>query len=62
MAATITRDALARLEGALLKAGHIDRLRLEGLRPDQVQATRSNDFNTRRYSDSGLRKVEASST
>lgn len=33
--ATITRDALARLEATLLKAGHLERLRVDGLRPDR---------------------------
>jgi len=32
---TLTRDALAQLEYVLMKAGHPDRLRIEGLRPDR---------------------------
>lgn len=32
---TLTRDALAQLEYLLMKAGHPDRLRVEGLRPDR---------------------------
>lgn len=31
----LSRDALAQIESALLKAGHVDRLRLEGLKPDR---------------------------
>ena len=33
-------------------------LPFEGLRAEQVPVVRGNDFNTRRYSDSGLRKLE----
>lgn len=32
---TITREALAHIEAALIKAGHFDRLRLQGLRADR---------------------------
>jgi len=31
----LTRDALARIEAMLVRAGHVDRLKVEGLRPDR---------------------------